>query len=385
MNSNIKILSIVRLLSRQTLGSIQSKQFSIYSRALSPKFEDDDWFKKLTNTNTANLEKPQTNDYNQQSQYKSYQKYHELSPEEKKEAIQNLWTFRKENGLPVPKILTEYTINELLKCESFSHLKKSMIHLVKEEFYAYQKEQKKLEKLKRAEIEDKENNSYTGTQTYLKPVGNSEIKDFNRKKVLSSIITNEPSIVFDFRYLSLHTRIEHKKSIYRQFIEIINENRSSKLPFQIHFCNYDSNSDFHQRYAHFLEFDKNLINDTPKSYLDIFPKNKLVYLSRDAKVKMTSYDPDNVYIIGSIIDTGDDKFKYVSYSQAKKDGIRCERLPLDDYVKWNRGQKSLNMDHIFNIFLQLKHGKTWQNALQASLPKRKFNEILNEKVQFRRN
>lgn len=132
----------------------------------------------------------------------------------------------------------------------------------------------------------------------------------------------------------MHTRIEHVKSLYRQYIEIISLNRSSPEPFQIHLCNYDYNSEFHQKYGQFLELDLNLIFETPKSYMDIFPKEKLVYLSKEAKTKMSHYDPEKVYIIGSMIDMGDDKFKYYSYSQAKKDGLRCERLPLDDHVKY---------------------------------------------------
>lgn len=211
--------------------------------------------------------------------------------------------------------------------------------MVKEEYYAFQKEQKKLEREKRVKrIVDNDNESdvitnYPGKDTYLKRVNNTEIRRFHRSKVLTSILTDEPSVVFDFRFTSMHTRIEHIKSLYRQYINILSANRTSEFPFQIHFCNYDPKTEFHERYGKFLEYDSNLIFETQKNYLDIFPKNKLVYLSRDAKFKMTRYDPDKVYIIGSIIDVGDDRFKYCSYSQAKKDGIKCERLPIDDHVK----------------------------------------------------
>ena len=211
--------------------------------------------------------------------------------------------------------------------------------MVKEEYYAFLKEQKRQEKEKREKrVLDLENHpevitNYPGRDTYLKRINNTELRRFHRSKVLSSILTDEPSIVFDFRFTSMHTRIEQIKSLYRQYINIISANRISELPFQIHFCNYDLDTEFHKRYGNFLEYDSNLIFETQKSYLDIFPKNKLVYLSRDAKYKMTKYDPDKVYIVGSIIDIGDDRFKFSSYSQAKKDGIRCERLPLDDHVK----------------------------------------------------
>lgn len=211
--------------------------------------------------------------------------------------------------------------------------------MVKEEYYAFLKEQKRQEREKREKKNTDTDNlsevitNYPGRDTYLKRINNTELRRFYRSKVLSSILNDEPSIVFDFRFTSMHTRIEHIKSLYRQYINIISYNRTSEIPFQVHFCNYDFDTEFHKQYGISLEYDTNLIFETPKNYLDIFPKNKLVYLSRDAKYKMTKYDPDKVYIVGSIIDVGDDRFKFCSYSQAKKDGIRCERLPLDDHVK----------------------------------------------------
>jgi len=41
---------------------------------------------------------------------------------------------------------------------------------------------------------------------------------------------------------------------------------------------------------------------TESSYLDIFPNEKLIYLSPDSNVEMTSFDHDAVYIIGGIAD-----------------------------------------------------------------------------------
>lgn len=211
--------------------------------------------------------------------------------------------------------------------------------MVKEEYYDFLKKQKKKELASREkrffEIDNESEvmTNYPGRETYLKRVNNTEVRRFHRSKVLTSILLNEPSLVFDFRFTSMHTRIEHVKSLYRQYINVLSANRTSELPFQIYFCNYDQNTEFHKRYSQHLEYDSNLIFETEKNYLDIFPKNQLVYLSRDAKIKMTRYDPDKVYVVGSIIDVGDDRFKYCSYSQAKKDGIRCERLPLDDHIK----------------------------------------------------
>lgn len=154
-----------------------------------------------------------------------------------------------------------------------------------------------------------------------------------RDKLMTSLRTNEPSVVFDFQFLKYHTRLERIKSVNRQINECLSLNRNSPLPFNFHFCNYDYEHELHKKYGHLMNLDENLIFDTPKSYIDVFPSNKLVYLSKDAKKKMTSFDPDKVYIIGVMVDSGPNEFKYYSYGQARKDRIECERFPLEDYVK----------------------------------------------------
>lgn len=176
--------------------------------------------------------------------------------------------------------------------------------------------------------------NYPGHFTFMNRLDSTSIRRMAKYKVLTSVLTDEPSIVFDFRYVAQHKRIERVKSLYRQVIELVGENRWSERPFQIHFCNYDYESEFHRLYADRIGLDANLIMDTSQSYLDVFDPKKLVYLSADASKPMTHYDPDKVYIIGAMIDMSPNEFKYYSYGQAKKDGIECRRLPLDLIKKY---------------------------------------------------
>ena len=41
---------------------------------------------------------------------------------------------------------------------------------------------------------------------------------------------------------------------------------------------------------------------TESSYLDVFPRERLIYLSPDSDEEMVSFDHDAVYIIGGIVD-----------------------------------------------------------------------------------
>ncbi len=154
-----------------------------------------------------------------------------------------------------------------------------------------------------------------------------------RHKLIASIRTNAPSIVFDFRYATFHAKRYLLPSLYRQYVEIVHANRLAAEPFQIHFCNYNKDGPFHKAYSTQISYDENLIFETEKSYLDLFPKDKLVYLSKDASKPLKTFDPNRVYIVGSIIDSGLREDRLASYSQAKRDGIECVRLPLDENVK----------------------------------------------------
>lgn len=71
---------------------------------------------------------------------------------------------------------------------------------------------------------------------------------------------------------------------------------------------------------------------TSESYLSLFPRTSLVYLSPDAKEEMREFDPTAIYIIGGFVD----KYKAatgVTFAKAKRQGLRVLRFPVDSYAK----------------------------------------------------
>jgi ribonuclease P protein 1 len=238
--------------------------------------------------------------------------------------------------------------------------------------------QKRTEENQKKIIDGNFQTNYWGHTTFLRRVSKNTEKHIQRTRVLSSIVNNSPSLVFDFRFEHKLKSISIQKSLNRQIAEVININRGSSEPFQLHFCNLDKNGWFYTNYGQILAFDSNMVFETSKSYMDIFPREKLVYLSRDAKSTMDYFDPNKVYIIGAIIDKGPKDFLYASYGQAKKDNIVCQRLPLEKYVKFSGG-KNLNLDHMTRILTNLYHNHSdWDKALKDSLPKRKIHSFNSE-------
>jgi ribonuclease P protein 1 len=159
-------------------------------------------------------------------------------------------------------------------------------------------------------------------------------KEMKRAKLYTSYMCKSPNVVIDFQFENkFDQRTELVKSLYRQITDIVKENREAADPLNIHFCNYNYDREYHQKYSSIVNYDANFIFETPNSYLDLFPKEKLIYLTRDAKRVMHSYDPNRIYIIGAIIDNKTDLCRFATYAQAKKEGIATESLPLDHYIE----------------------------------------------------
>lgn len=106
------------------------------------------------------------------------------------------------------------------------------------------------------------------------------------------------------------------------------------------------------------------------SYLDLFPKQQLCYLTPHCREELLEYDPDTTYIIGGIVDKVTNE--PLSLAKAKKDGLKMAKLPLDRYLQWGSGSgKSLTLNHMLNILMDVKDTRDWNVALRH-VPRRKI-------------
>lgn len=125
---------------------------------------------------------------------------------------------------------------------------------------------------------------------------------YNNQLILNMMF--ESKIVFDCSYESnMSTREIHNCA--KQMVLAFANNRTHSNPMDLYFCNFNKDGLLKQ---HLHQNIPTLLNDdfpvtvTSQSYLDIFPKNQLVYLTPDSKINLNEYDPNMVYIIGALID-----------------------------------------------------------------------------------
>lgn len=68
----------------------------------------------------------------------------------------------------------------------------------------------------------------------------------------------------------------------------------------------------------------------------------------------------------------------MSLAKAKRLGLRMARLPLEQYLQWGPGSgKSLTLNQMINILLDLKQTGNWMHALRH-VPRRKIIDPFNE-------
>lgn len=194
---------------------------------------------------------------------------------------------------------------------------------------------------------------------------------YNYKMVMS--ILYEPTIVFDCGFDREMSNLE-LKNCAKQMTICLAKNRIHKSPASIYLCNAHKTNKL-------LEYLTQMIPSlyehqcplqiTSQSYLDMFDKNKLIYLTPHCREEMKYYDPDKIYILGALVDKRNPQ--PFTLAKAKREGIKMQRLPLDKYFTWNSGSnKSLTLNQVLCILLDLKVTQDWSTALINNVPPRKL-------------
>uniref|UniRef100_A0A146MB64 Mitochondrial ribonuclease P protein 1 n=1 Tax=Lygus hesperus TaxID=30085 RepID=A0A146MB64_LYGHE len=70
----------------------------------------------------------------------------------------------------------------------------------------------------------------------------------------------------------------------------------------------------------------------------------------------------------------------LSLAKAKAEGLRMAKLPLDRYLDWGMGTKSLTINQVMSIMLDMKVTNNWTKALKH-VPQRKIKEENEKRVE----
>lgn len=129
------------------------------------------------------------------------------------------------------------------------------------------------------------------------------MQDWFNARVIRNMMF-EPKIVFDCSYED-HMTSSEIHNCAKQLTIAFARNRSHDNPMCLYFCNLNKNGllklFFHRNMPNLMDDDFPAFV-TSQSYLELFPKNQLVYLTPHCRTDMTEYDPDTVYIIGAMVD-----------------------------------------------------------------------------------
>lgn len=288
-------------------------------------------------------------------------------------------------GKEVPEHITEEELKTIMECPSKSSKKKHLKYLyikenlkkarqIKKEMKAAAKEEAKKVKLLETTEEDKQQNFL-----FLR-LWDRNMNIAMDWKGAQAMQFGQP-LVFDMIYDN-YMKPKELQNAVSQLLESEGCNRRNIDPFHIYFCNLKINGAYHRelvkRYGE--KWDKLLLTATEKSYVDLFPKDDIIYLTADSPNVMTTFRHDKIYIVGSFVDKA--MQPGTSLAKAKRLNLATECLPLDKYLQWDIGTKNLTLDQMMRILLCLKNSGSWEEALKF-VPRRKHSGYMEVSQQSR--
>ncbi|KAM9408563.1 tRNA methyltransferase 10 homolog C [Pholidichthys leucotaenia] len=293
------------------------------------------------------------------------------------EATRNLVAMWREAGKHVPKEITDKEVDTLSKLTTKSSKMNYLRYLaIREGHKATRKKNKEKKRAEReASIREKrELDGEEGGGGVLKNTMFLQYWSRSLDKMLAwrsaqAMVFGQP-LVFDMSYESQMSQREMGYTVF-QLMQMEGINRRGTEPYHLHFCNLQPDGAYKQellkRYGA-ETWERLLITATDQHYMDMFPHERLVYLTADSRNVLRTFDHSKVYIIGAMVDrfiqTG------LSLANAKRLKLATARLPLDEFLHWEKGGKNLTLDQMVRIMLTIKDTGRWEEALQF-VPQRK--------------
>ncbi len=157
------------------------------------------------------------------------------------------------------------------------------------------------------------------------------------------------------------------RSIAQQLMFSYAANRRVKAPLQLHFTSFGGaiRDDLESRLYGYERWDVRMHTE---SYLQVFPRERLVYLSSEADEVLETIDPECVYVIGGLVDHN--RHKGLCQRRAQKAAVRSVRLPIDEHMLMSQ-RRVLAVNHVVEILVEVAQDGDWPRALEKVLPLRR--------------
>lgn len=203
---------------------------------------------------------------------------------------------KKENERAGPENESEKLFNGVEISKLTKSQMKKYQKMLKWEASKKEKRAKERMKAKKRKIEAKLNNIDLGP---------------SRKELKRSKMEDSPckiGVVIDLSFDDLMINKDMGK-VVKQILRVYTENRRSKAPMQLHLTSFKGRcKEEMAKHNGYENWDLHFHND---SYLNVFPKEKLVYLSSESNKIITELEQDKVYIIGGLVDHNSHKVSLV--------------------------------------------------------------------------
>ncbi|CAB1421656.1 unnamed protein product [Pleuronectes platessa] len=300
------------------------------------------------------------------------------------EATRDLVVMWRQAGKLVPVEMTDEEVEELSKLTTKSGRKKYLKYLaIKEGYKRSHKEKQQQRKVEREAMLERRREEGGDTEemrnTFLLKFWSRSLDKVLAWKSAQAMLFNQP-LVFDLSYSSNMSRRELENTV-SQLMEVDGWNRRATEPYHLHFCNLQPGGAYEtellKRYGE-ETWDRLLITSTERQHVDVFPRDRLVYLTADSPNVLRTFDHSKVYIIGALVDKSIQSG--LSLANAKRLKLATARLPLNEFLHWEIGAKNLTLDQMIRIMLALKDTGKWEEAL-TFVPKRKHDGFVQPQQQ----
>ncbi|KAI5751916.1 hypothetical protein M8J77_012055 [Diaphorina citri] len=182
-----------------------------------------------------------------------------------------------------------------------------------------------------------------------------------------------PDIIIDMDYYDYMNNME-QSLLAKQLLFMLSENRLLWEPYNLIFSSFYKESIVAQKLTmvvNNLYMDDFPFNYTSKHFTELnYSREELVYLTPHTNNVLLEHTPGSVYIIGGMLDKR--ITQPLSLAKAKKEKIRAAKLPLDNFLDWGTGHKSLTLNQVLAIMNDWRRTNDWKYSFRH-IPKRKLN------------